>query len=112
VVICWVACGTTSAPAAERVRALIWPAVASAPASVRVEVLIEAHEDNRALEVIVDSGDYYRSSLIPLEGARGSRYHAVHYRSLPAGAYEVQVTLLGPGGVPRAMQRQRLEITQ
>jgi hypothetical protein len=95
---------------AERLRALIWPAVASAPAAVRVEVLIETHDDNRALEIVVDSGDYYRSSMIAIEGARGPRYHSVSYRGLPAGAYEVQVTLRGPAGVTRAMQRQRLEI--
>jgi hypothetical protein len=111
-VVVWsVVCGMAPPlTGAERLRALIWPAVASAPAAVRVEVLIEAHDDNRALEIVVDSGDYYRSSVIALEGARGARYHAVQYRALPAGTYEVQVTLRGPGGATRALQRQRLEI--
>jgi hypothetical protein len=95
---------------ADRLRARIWPAVASAPAAVRVEVLIEPAEDNRALEIVADSGDYYRSSTIALEGARSARFHAVLYRGIPAGVYEIRVVLVDAAGAARAVHRQRLEV--
>ena len=95
---------------AEPLRARVWPAVAAAPASVRVEVLIEPDESNRALEIVAESEYYYRSSTIPLEGARAARFHSVFYRSIPAGVYEIQVVLVGSAGATRAVHRQRLQV--
>ena len=86
-------------------QARVWPSVAIAPATVRIEVLLEANDDNRVLRIVADSGEYLRSSTIGLAGARAARFHTVTYRSMPAGDYEIQVELLDETGVVRAIER-------
>jgi hypothetical protein len=96
--------------AAGKLSARIWPAIASAPAAVRIEILIQPDDDNRFLQIAVDSGAYFRASTIALEGAKAARFHAVQYRSMPVGDYDVVVELIGPGGITRALDRQLLRI--
>jgi hypothetical protein len=67
---------------------------------------------NRALEIVVESEEYYRGSTIPLEGARAPRFHVVHYRSLPAGVYDVRVALIDQSGRVRAVEQRALQVTQ
>jgi hypothetical protein len=105
-----VAVSAPSSDGAGAIWARVWPIRALAPASVRIEVLIEANDANRALQIVVESGEHYRSSTIPLEGARAARFHSVLYRSMPAGMYEVEVVLIDQEGVLRAMERQWFEI--
>jgi hypothetical protein len=95
------------AESAAPLRARVWPPVTVAPATVRIEILIEANDDNRALEIAVDSDVYYRSSTIVLEGPRAARFHAVHYRGIPEGVYDLTVRLLGSSAAVRAVQHQR-----
>jgi hypothetical protein len=76
-------------------RMKVFPTVSKAPAFVQVEVRIERNEDNRALEVIADSGDYFRSSRLPLDGANAAQLHVVDFASLPNGRYTVRAVLLG-----------------
>jgi hypothetical protein len=84
--------------------ARVSPAVALAPASVRIEVLIASHQDNRMLHIVMDSGTYLRSSSISLEGDRAARVHSVIYRGLPAGYYDVQIELVDHKGSIRAIE--------
>ena len=60
----------SSLGAGEQMTMKVSPEVAYAPADLVVQASIEASPDNRAIEVVVDSPDFYRSSLIELEGAR------------------------------------------
>jgi hypothetical protein len=80
------------------------PTVAFAPATVQIEVLIEADQENRVLQILIDSGEYLRVSTIALEGERAPRFHSVVYRSLPAGRYEIQVALLDQTHTVRAIE--------
>ena len=41
----------------------------AAPATVRVRLIIEPDSSNRALEVVADSADFYRSSRIELDAS-------------------------------------------
>jgi hypothetical protein len=79
------------AAAQERVAVQVRPAFAQAPATVRIDVMVEPDEHNRALLIGLDSGEYYRSSAIALEGAGAARFYSVQYAAVPAGAYQVQV---------------------
>jgi len=86
------------------------PQVAMAPATVTVLTTIEPDMQNRMVEIVAESDDFYRSSHIQLEGDRARRTSLVELRGLPAGAYDVRVTLKGPGDVTRAVIRQTVQI--
>ena len=47
--------------------------MALAPATLFVRASIEPHADNRSVEVVVDSEEFYRSSQVQLEGEYSSR---------------------------------------
>lgn len=81
---------------------VVSPAQSLAPATLTIRLRIEPNDDNRALVVTADSGDFYRSSQIPLEGTRAPRTVFVEFPSLPGGNYEVRGTLTDTTGHPVA----------
>ena len=85
------------------------PRTAMAPAAVRVEVAIEADDDNRMLRVVAESDDFYRASEVQIDGATGPRVRWIDFRHLPSGTYEVSATLTGIRG-RRAMTTHVVEI--
>jgi hypothetical protein len=80
-----------------------------APAKVTVLALIEAHADNRALEVVAESPDFLRRSRMSLDGERAARVNQVVFANLPVGRYEVTVVLFGARG-PRAAHSRWLQV--
>lgn len=97
---------------AELLHAEIRPAVAIAPASVRVSASVEPDAENRALDFVADSPSFYRRSTVDLDGASASRLHTVEFRSLPEGNYEIRVTLTGVEGSVRAVVRYGFVVTR
>jgi hypothetical protein len=104
----------TTAPlgagAGDRISIKASPAVAFAPAHLVVRALIEADADNRAVEVVAESADFYRSSQMQLEGDKAPRTTQFEFRSLPPGTYEVRAMLIGPSGQQRALARQQVSV--
>jgi hypothetical protein len=96
--------------AGERITLKVSPAVAFAPANLIVRATILADADNRAVEIIAESNDFYRSSEIPLEGEKAARTSVFEFRSLPPGSYEVRANLLGANGESRATIRQQVNV--
>jgi hypothetical protein len=84
--------------AGERLTMIVTPARSIAPATIRVRVRVEPAASNRVLNVVADSGDYYRSSEIPLDGERAPRTLVVQFPSVPGGDYVVHSTLLDENG--------------
>jgi hypothetical protein len=74
------------------------PAMAPEPAFVSVRVLLEANDDNRSLEIVAQSPEFFRSSRIDLNGRNAPRLAVFEYPSLPQGLYEVSAVLVGTGG--------------
>jgi hypothetical protein len=74
------------------------PALTKAPAVVTVRVLIEPNPENRSLEIVADSRDYYTSSSASLDGAHAPRLKVLELKDLPTGLYEVTCTLRGVNG--------------
>jgi hypothetical protein len=95
--------------AGERLTIRVAPRMATAPASLIVHAVAERDPANRALQIQVTSDDYYRSSLMQLDGDEAPRTTTVRYDGVPGGAYEVRVTLFGSDGKPRATTA--LEVT-
>jgi hypothetical protein len=80
--------------AGERLNISVSPGVALAPATVMVRASIEADSENRALQIVAESPEFYRCSEIPLEGAQAPRTTVVELRDLPGGTYTVTAILI------------------
>jgi hypothetical protein len=96
--------------AGEPISMKVSPAVAFAPANLVVRATIEADADNRAVEIIAESDDFYRSSQIQLEGDKAPRTNRFEFRSLPPGTYEVRAKLIGADGQARGHVRQQVNV--
>lgn len=81
-----------------RLRIDVVPRLSSAPGAFRVRAIVTREENNRSLEVVADSGDYYRSSTIQLDGAHAATVTEMFLRNLPSGSYQVTVTLIDADG--------------
>lgn len=86
------------------------PAVCFAPANLIVRTTIEADTRNRAVEIVAESPEFYRSSEVQLDGDKAPRTTMFEFRGLPSGSYEVKATLIGPDGKPRAYMHQEVNV--
>jgi hypothetical protein len=77
------------------------PRQSLAPTNLSVRLRIEPDADNRVLQVVADSGGFYRSSEISLDGERSARSAVVEFRDVPSGKYEVYGVLLDAAGRER-----------
>jgi hypothetical protein len=93
---------TLRAGAGEKLTMRVTPAVAFAPANLIVRAMIVADAENRAVEIIAESNDYYRASEIQLDGEHAPRTNTFEFRSLPPGSYQVKARLLDSSGQARA----------
>jgi len=93
---------TSPLKAGERLMMRVSPNVAMAPATVVVTALAQPDAANRALQIQLDSPEYYRNSLMEMDGNKADASRTVRYEGVPGGIYEIRATLLGPGGEKRA----------
>ena len=63
---------------------------------------VEANEANRAIQVIAESPNFYRSSESQLDGERSPRITTVEFRNMPGGYIRISVALKDAGGRTRA----------
>jgi hypothetical protein len=96
--------------AAERLSLRVSPAVAMAPATLRVRATVEPKYENRSIQIIAESEEFYRSSEVSLEGDRAPRTNLLEFRGLPAGAYQVRAILKGVSGKELASTNVHLNI--
>jgi hypothetical protein len=96
--------------AGERITIKVSPAIAFAPANLVVRATIPADSDNRALQIVAESADFYRSSEVQLEGERAPRTTMFEFRSLPSGTYHVSANLVGADGRSRGIIRQQVNV--
>jgi hypothetical protein len=86
------------------------PSVAIAPTMLAISVKVVPQVSNRALEIVVDSGDFYRLSRIQLEGDQGPVVNNLKIDRVPAGEYEVTATVIGNDGRRGTSARARAEV--
>jgi hypothetical protein len=101
---------TTFVAAKDALSMRVLPAVSFAPANLVIRTAIEPDASNRAVEIVADSAEFFRSSAIQLDGERAPRTTTFEFRSLPAGTYQIQAALIGADGRPRAVARSQVTV--
>jgi len=81
------------------------PVQSFAPTNLTIRVHLEPDADNRALVVVAESGEFYRSSRIQLDGVDAPRMISLEMRNLPGGTYDVRGALINSTGRERAAVR-------
>ena len=99
-----------AANADEKLSMKVSPAVAFAPANLIVRTTIASDADNRAIEIVAESPDFYRSSEMQLDGESAPKTSMFQFRSLPMGEYMVRAVLKGQGGRELASTAQTVNI--
>jgi hypothetical protein len=89
---------TSPVGAGEKISLRASPLISFAPANLTVRTSIEANADNRAMEIVIDSADFYRSSTVQLEGDRAPRTSIIEFRGVPGGTYTISARLFGRNG--------------
>jgi len=104
--------GATSGSAAEnRLRIEVSPRISNAPAQVRVRAIVTPNAENRGLRVVADSGDYYRSSFLTLDGDNAALVTETSFKNLPGGDYDISVTLVDMQGHAASTDRRSVMVT-
>ena len=98
--------------AGEAVRIVVAPRISRAPAYVRVQAIVEPSAANRTLQLVIDSGSYFRSSSIELEGESAPRVHTVEFKSVPAGTHAVRVAVVDGRGRVLAAVHESIQILE
>jgi hypothetical protein len=101
---------SSGANAGSRLLLNVSPSIGMAPAYVVATITVERDADNRELEVAAESADFYRSSMINLDGDRAPRTNRVTWKDLPGGDYRIVAVLYGADG-HRAMVERSVVIT-
>jgi len=86
------------------------PRFVSAPGYLRSLIRVAPNEANRVLRVEIDSAGYYRSSDIQLEGASAPMSHFVDWKAVPAGKYDLVVSVIGPSGDARVVRTLNFQV--
>ena len=79
------------------------PRVAFSPANILVRTFVERDSDNREIQVVADSPNFFSSSSVQLDGDDAPRSKEFRFRDLPAGDYTIVVVLIGQDGKQRAI---------
>jgi hypothetical protein len=88
----------TLGAAGDPVSVRVNPTVSMAPTVLAIRVNVVPRSENRALEIVVDSEGFYRSSRVDLDGDRAPMVNTLTVGSVPAGDYEVTATLIESDG--------------
>ncbi len=88
----------TSLGAANSVTVRLTPHFTTAPGNLMILVAVIRNAANRALEVEADSGTFYRSSSVQLDGDQARKSQTFNFTGLPAGEYDLTVRLITTKG--------------
>jgi hypothetical protein len=99
-----------SASGGEYLRIAVSPAHSFAPSNLNIRARVIPHAENRALEIVAESEDFYRSSQVPLEGDLAPATIMFEFRGVPGGEYKVYGILTDSGGRQRAMAQQQVRV--
>ena len=104
------ASGTTGA--SEKLSLRVTPNVSSAPSTVIVKATVARNADNRWLLIEADSGDFFRSSAIQLDGERAPVVTEFRLPNLPGGEYTVKAVLRNNIGEETIVRRTAIVLSK
>ena len=93
--------------ATDRVTMTVSPTQAFAPSDVVIRVHVTPDAANRSAVIVAESGAYYRSSVVQIDGETGPRVIVVELRSVPGGHYSIRATVIdGEGHALGSVQKE------
>jgi hypothetical protein len=95
----------TDTVAREKLSLRVTPNVSSAPSNVIVKATIAKDPANRWLSIEADSGTFFRSSAIELDGDNAPTVTEIRLSNLPSGEYSVSAVLRGNLGQETIVRR-------
>ena len=103
---------TGSTDANEKLALRVTPNVSSAPSTVVVRAYVARNAQNRVLQIEADSGSFYRSSQIQLDGDKAPTLNEFRLNALPGGEYVVTAMLRDNLGEETIVRRTALVIAR
>jgi hypothetical protein len=101
-----------SSVANEKLMLRVTPNVSSAPSTVIVKATVARNADNRWLHIEADSGAFYRSSEVQLEGDKAPLITEIRLNNLPGGEYTVRAVLRDSSGQETVVRRTAVVLAQ
>lgn len=98
--------------ATEKISLRVTPNVSNAPSNVIVKATVARHADNRWLLIEADSGAFYRSSAIQLDGENAPLVTEFRFNNLPSGEYTVAAVLRNNLGQETSVRRTVLVLSR
>ena len=80
-----------------------------APAYVVVKAIVEHDANNRELEIVADSENFYRRTVVDLDGAEAPKVNELRLVDIPGGEYDVTATLYDANG-QRTLARRSIRV--
>lgn len=103
---------TGSTGANEKLALRVTPNVSSAPSTVVVKATVTKNADNRWLHIEADSGAFFRSSDIQLDGDNAPLVTEIRLNNLPGGEYTVAAVLRNNLGEETVVRRTALVLSR
>lgn len=101
-----------SSGASEKLMLRVTPNVSSAPSTVVVKATVARSADNRWLRIEADSGAFYRSSDVELDGDKAPLVTEIRLNNLPSGEYSVIAVLRNNLGEQTVVRRSALVLAR
>lgn len=103
---------TNTTDANEKLSLRVTPNVSSAPSTVIVKATVARDAGNRWLHIEADSGTFYRSSAIELDGDRAPLVTEIRLSNLPSGEYTVAAVLRNTLGEETVVRRTAIVLSR
>lgn len=103
---------TNTTDANEKLSLRVSPNVSAAPGTVIVRAIVARDAGNRWLHIEADSGGFYRSSAIELDGDRAPLVTEIRLNNLPSGEYTVAAVLRNTLGEETVVRRTAIVLSR
>ena len=101
-----------SASGGEQLQLAVSPLQSFSPSNLNIRARVVPHAENRALTIVAESEDFYRSSQVPLEGNHAPATIMFEFRGVPGGDYVVSGVLTDSVGRRRAIAEQHVRVIE